>query len=363
MFLTIQNILSSPGILSAIIDRTLATNMDTVYWREYLSGYSQANADGTFRTFIGNVTGVIAGTVIDRYSGKPIRQRHALGSGFGEVACLGDRYQIDNASLEQLQILIDTYNRAEKAQQPGALDDIINFLVDDMRQCLLAPMKRFDIMVGDLMYTGKTSVNGKANKRGVSIEEIKLPITTIKATAADKDNILTWMKSEFVDKLRPKGYSFAYADMNLSTFNNHIASSKEFLSKYTLKFGDMEYSTSNIITPDMVNRVITALGIPFVIRIKDMWIQTSETESKNFVPDDKISFKPAGTIGDMKFKLPYEMRDPIPGRTYANAEDGRMFISSYRTEEGRFMEYGMEAIPNITIPNKMAIADLSELSA
>ena len=55
------------------------------------------------------------------------------------------------------------------------------------------------------------------------------------------------------------------------------------------------------------------------------------------------------------------MRDPIPGRTYTTAEDGKMFISSYRNSEGRFMEYGMEAIPDIEIPNKMAIADLTQL--
>lgn len=361
MYLTIQNILSSPGILSAIINRTVATMQDVVYWQEYLSGYSQANADGTFRTFIGNMTGVIAGTIIDRYSGKPIRQRHSLGSGLGEVACLGDRYQMDNARLDTLQVLIDTYNRAEKAQQPGALNDIINFLVDDMRQCLLAPMKRFDMMVGDLMYKGETAVNGKANKKGVSIENMKIPVKTIKGDSGDKAYILSWLRKEFVDNLRPKGYLFAYADMNLNTFNNRIVASDEFKGKYTMKFGDMEISTGNIVTPEMANRLLAAVGIPFQFRIRDMWIQVDENNAQNFVPDDRISFKPKGFIGNLKFKLPYEMRDPIPGRTYTSAWGGRMFISSYRTEEGRFMEYGMEAIPNITIPNKMAIADLSEL--
>ena len=69
----------------------------------------------------------------------------------------------------------------------------------------------------------------------------------------------------------------------------------------------------------------------------------------------------ARSWGTMKWKRPYEMIDRIPGRTYTEAEDGKMFISSYRNSEGRFMEYGMEAIPNIEIPNKMAIADLSAL--
>lgn len=77
-----------------------------------------------------------------------------------------------------------------------------------------------------------------------------------------------------------------------------------------------------------------------------------------------MSFLPAlgaNKLGYMKWKEPYEMRDPIPGRTYTMAEDSKMFISSYRTSEGRFMEYGMEAIPDIDIPNRMAIADLTKL--
>lgn len=365
MLLTIESLLNSKGVLTAIINRAVVSmlEMDKVFWKDYLV-YDKANPDGTFRTFIGNQTGVIAGTVIDRYANKPIRKRHALGSGLGEVACLGDAYQMDNSRLERLQILIDTYNSAEKAAQPGVLNEIINFLADDARQCMLAPMKRFDLMMGDLRFKGSTSVNGKENKRGVSISDLKLPITIKQATAADKNNIITWMRNEFVEKMRPQGYAFAIAELNRATFNKRIASSEEFIGKYTMKFGDMEFSTGNIITDGMVNRLLEAVDIPFRFRIKDEWVQVSETEMRNAVPDDYVSFLPTlgpQKLGYMKWKEPYEMRDPIPGRTYTLAEDGKMFISSYRNSEGRFMEYGMEAIPAIEIPNKMAIANLTQL--
>ena len=66
-------------------------------------------------------------------------------------------------------------------------------------------------------------------------------------------------------------------------------------------------------------------------------------------------------LGYMKWKRPLEMTDPIDGRTYVPFEDGKGFISSYRNSEGRFLEYGFEAIPDIEIPNKMAIADFSAL--
>lgn len=365
MVLTIESLLDNKGVLSAIIDRATVNllEMDKVFWKDYLN-YDRANPDGTFKTYIGNQTGVIAGTVIDRYANKPIRKRHALGSGVGEVACFGDAYQMDNTRLERLQILINTYNNGLRAAQPGILNEIINFLADDMRQCMLAPMKRLDLIMGDLRFKGQAAVNAKENKRGVSIADIKLPVTIKQAKLGDKNNILTWMTTEFVDKMRPMGYSFATAEMNRATFYKRIVSSSEFIGKYTMKFGDMEFSTGNIVTEAMANRLLEATDIPFRFRVKDEWVQVSETESKNAVPDDYVSFLPAlgaNKLGYMKWKEPYEMRDPIPGRTYTTAEDGKMFISSYRNSEGRFMEYGMEAIPDIEIPNKMAIADLTQL--
>lgn len=367
MLLTIDMLLGSSRIMKSVINRTIVSmlDMDKVFWKDYLV-YDKANPDGTFKTYMGTVVGVIAGTVIDRYANKPLRKRHALSKGYGEVACLGDAYQMDNTRLERLQILIDEFNEARSAEARDIkLNEIVNFLVDDVRQCLLAPMKRFDLMLGSLRFTGKCKVDGKENKKGVSIADITLPIYTKKATSGDKNNIITWMNTEFVEKLRTKGYAFAIAEMNRNTFNKRIAASTEFLGKYTMKFGDMEFNSGNMVTTEMVNRYLGAVDIPFRIRIKEEWIQTSEDEMVNAVPDDKVSFLPAidprKKLGTMKWKRPYEMIDRIPGRTYTEAEDGKMFISSYRNSEGRFMEYGMEAIPNIEIPNKMAIADLSAL--
>ena len=372
MLLTIDSILNSPKFIQAVIDRSIVTmgELDKVFWKDYLE-YNKANPDGSFKTYAGTQVGVIAGTVIDRYAGKPIRKRHALSRGFGEVACFGDSYQMDNTRLEQLGIMIEEYNslniQSTNTDAIGAkMDEIVNFLTDDVRQCILAPMKALDRIMGDLRFNGSAKVNGKANKQGVSVADMKLPILIKNATSGDKDNILTWLEQEFVDKVRAKGYLFATAELNRHTFNTRIAASKEFQSKFVMKFGDMEFNTGGIVTPDMVNRLVESAGIPFRFRIKDEYIQVSEDEMVNAVPDDKISFLPAldprKKLGNMRWKKPYEMTDKVnDGRTYNDIEGGKGFISSKRTDNGRFMEYGFEAIPDFNIPNKMAIADLSKL--
>ena len=67
MVLTIESLLDNKGVLSAIIDRATVNllEMDKVFWIDYLND-DRATPDGTFKTYIGNQTGVIAGTVIDR---------------------------------------------------------------------------------------------------------------------------------------------------------------------------------------------------------------------------------------------------------------------------------------------------------
>lgn len=372
MILSIDSILNSPKFLQAVIDRSLVTmsELDKVYWKDYLV-YNKANPDGTFKTYLGTQIGVIAGTVIDRYAGKPIRKRHALSRGYGEVACFGDSYQMDDTRLEQLGVLVEEYNMLNIQSTntdaiSAKMNEIVDFLTDEVRQCMLAPMKRLDIMMGNLRFNASCKVNGKENKKGVSIADMKLPILTKSATSDDKDNILTWLEDEFVDKVRSKGYLFAVAELNRHTFNTRIASSAEFKSKFIMKFGDMEFNTGGIVTPDMVNRLVESAGIPFRFRIKDEYIQVSEDEMINAVPDDKISFLPTldtkKLLGSMRWKKPYEMTDHVnDGRAYQDIEGGKGFISSKRTDNGRFMEYGFEAIPDFNIPNKMAIADLSEI--
>ncbi len=358
MLLTIELLLSNPQIVKAVIDRSIvtATEVDRVHWRDYLD-YDKANPDGTFKTFIGNQTGVIVGTFIDRYSNKPIRKRHSLGSGIGEVACLGDAYQMGNDRLEKLQILIDTYNATQNA---SVIEEIVNFLVDDFRQCALAPHKALDKMNADLRFLGTTKVSANPNNEGVAIDDIIIPINKITAAIADKNNLVTFIRDKVINVLRPKGCSFDRMEMNLNTFQNRILSSSEFKDKYRLGIKQDQVNPFTLLTPELINPVLSVAGLPRIV-IREEWIQTKDDVSVNVVPDDKISFVPAGKIGRVMWKRPYEMVDKIPGKDYTELEDGKMFIASKRTDEGRFMEYGMESIVSIDKPTKMAILDLSQL--
>ncbi|MDR1937980.1 MAG: hypothetical protein LBQ73_05730, partial [Tannerellaceae bacterium] len=131
MILAIHTLFNDANIVKAVIDRVLAQKLDVIFWKRYLD--FEETKSRTFKTYVGTVTGVYAGSVIDRGSNKPIRQRKSLGSGVGEVAYLGDSYQMDNDRLDMLRSLIDKFNEAKTADQQRAMNDIVAYITDDLR--------------------------------------------------------------------------------------------------------------------------------------------------------------------------------------------------------------------------------------
>lgn len=163
-----------------------------------------------FKTYLGTVTGVTAGSVIDRNSNKPLRERKSLGSGYGEVAYLGDRYQMDNDRLDMLQELVTKFNNARTTDQQRALNDIINYITDDMRQVLLAPHKRMDIVDGDLRSDGKASVKVDDNPQGIEMLDMELPVHRLTPGTEDKEHFVKYIMDQLLNFVRSSVCSFRW---------------------------------------------------------------------------------------------------------------------------------------------------------
>lgn len=358
MFLTFETLFNEPTILKAVIDNVQARNLDKIFWKKHLD--FEETKSRVFKTFIGTVTGVTAGSVIDRNANKPLRERKSLGTGYGEVAYLGDRYQMDNDRLDMLQELINKFNGAG-AGQSSALNDIIDYIVDDMRQVLLAPHKRMDLVVGDLRSDGKATVTVDDNPYGVEMLDITLPVTRITPDASDKDHFVKYLMNKIVE-LRTQFGSFVSMEMNRSTFIKNIAGSSDFGDFFKSTFNQKEVSVaSGLMSSEMASTVLQGLGLPAVVINEDM-VELEDGTFKNVFKDNRISLFTGEKQGKMRWHTPYEITDPVPNKTYTRSEGG-MYISNYRTSEGRFLEYGAEWIPEFTTPNKIAILDLDTMNA
>lgn len=352
MTLTLETLFNEQKILQAVIDRTVAVEQDKIFWKNYLT--FQQTTDRVFRTYIGTQTGVRMGSVRSRNSQKPIRERHPLAKGYGEVASIGDRYQMDNERLDLLKSMIDRFNTNGGTN----LNEIVDFLVDDFRQLRLAPHKRMDKVLGDILSTGEAHVKISDNPNGVEGIDIKLPFVKETATSGEKGKMLPYLQ-DLMAKNRKLG-KYATMLMTRKTFMEKFALSEEFTAQFKHSFGQSEIITKGgVLTDTMGSALFSALGIPNV-RIIDEWTETPDGDSVQLFQDDKITFIQSDNLGKMRWHETYEASDPVPNKTYSTLEAGH-WISTQRTDEGRFMEYDCEWIPEISAPNKIILLDVSKV--
>lgn len=359
MYLTVQTLLNDPEIVKAVIDRLQALRLDTIFWKKHLD--FEETKSRVFKTYLGTVTGVTAGSVIDRNSNKPLRERKSLGSGYGEVAYLGDRYQMDNDRLDMLQELVTKFNNARPADQQRALNDIINYIVDDYRQVLLAPHKRMDLVDGALRSDGKATVKVDDNPQGIAMLDMELPVHRITPTTGDKSNFIKYLMEQVVE-LRTKFGMFVSMEMSRKTFIKSIVGSKDFGEFYKQSFAQKEVQlSSGLMSSEMATTIFQGLGLPPIVINEDL-VELADGTMKQVFKDNRISLFTTAKQGKMRWHTPYEITDPVPGKNYTRSEGG-MYISNVRTDEGRFMEYGCEWIPEYTAPNKIVILDLDTMLA
>ncbi len=362
MMLTIETLFNDANIISAIIRRVTQTRKDTIYWMQYLD--FRRTTTRVFKDYVGSVTGVMAGSINSRYGEKPIRERRNIGSGYGEIAYLGDRYQMSIDRLSDLQDLIDKYNVAKTTDQASALNEIINFIYDDFRQVMLAAHKRMDLVIGSLIMTGSANVKNKDDRADANtpdVLEIELPFKFVTPAADVKAKFITYLQEQ-VNALKADYGTFSKMIMTRATFIKNIVGSSEFGDKYKQVLGSNQmYLSTGLLNSALASEVFTGIGLP-AIEIKEDYVKDQTGKNQAVYADGRITLLPQDKIGYMRFHTPYEATDPVPNRTYTQA-DGNMLISQVRDSNGRYLEYTAEWIPQISNPTEIVNFDLSTLNA
>ena len=290
MMLTIHTLFNDPNIVSAVIQRVLQTRKDTIYWQQYLD--FRRTTTRVFKDYIGTVSGVMAGSINSRYGEKPIRERRNIGSGYGEIAYLGDAYQISIDRLSDLQDLIDKFNAAKPADQAAALQDIIDFIYDDYRQVILAPHKRMDMVLGSLLMTGTATVKNKDNNvSGVELLNIELPFKFIKPDTGAKTNFITYLQQQ-INALKADYGVFPKMIMSRGTFVKNIIGSAEFGDKFKMQLtGNEMYLSTGLITSQVASEIFTGIGLP-AIEIKEDYVKDQNSKNVQIYADDRITLLP-----------------------------------------------------------------------
>ena len=347
---TINDILSSPQVLSSVIDRARAVEQDTPKWRQYLT-FQETPAE-TFRTAYGSKSAVRMGSVISDYANKPLRNREGLTPGILSVANLGDRFQMGKDRLELLSNLLARLNADGLTAQ--SVDEISNFLVDDVRELTLAPEKRMDKVLFDLLTTGTAEIKLKDNPKGVQVLDIEVPVNKETAKSSDKGHILGFIQT-LVTKY--KRYKYREIVMSNETFVKYFMNSDEFKVYAKATMGDLEAKLSGILTEPMLSGIFANFGLP-AVRVVSNYVRTIADEDIPLLPEGKIAIIPSANLGYMRWKRTYETIDRVPGKTYIEREGG-LLISTERTNEGRFTEYECMWVPEIREARSVVAVDLT----
>ncbi len=368
MTLTIQSLFNEPAIVGAVINRVLQTRTDAIYWQEFLDW--RKTTTRVFKDYIGSVRGVMAGSINSQFGEKPIRERRNMGEGYGEIAYLGDRYQMSVDRLSELQDLLDKYNEANATGQVSALNDIISFIYDDYRQVMLAAHKRMDLVVGDLLMTGKASVRNKdkavSEQNATEFLNIELPMNVIELQDSDvidgtKKKMVTYLMNK-LNELAPDFGKYAKMVMSRGTFMKHIIGSSEFGDMFKMQLGSNQmYLSTGLVTSDLASDLFTGIGLP-AIEIKDDYVKEQNGKNVQVYADGHITLLPQDKIGYMRYHTPYEQTDPVPGMTYTPTGDGDMLVAANRDHNGRYLEYTAEWIPQIADPTLITTFDLTKLT-
>lgn len=369
MTLTIQTLFNEPTIVGAVINRVLQTRKDAIYWQQYLD--FRRTTTRVFKDYIGSVRGVMAGSINSQFGEKPIRERQNIGSGYGEIAYLGDRYQMPVDRLSDLQDLIDKYNAANAAGQVSALNDIVAFIYDDYRQVMLAAHKRMDLVVGSLLMTGTAVVRNKdkaqSEQGATEFLNITLPFNTITPNKNDvvvdsKVKMVSWLQKK-LNEIAPDFGKYNKMIMSRGTFVKNILGSSEFGDTFRMQLSQNQmYLSTGLITSDLASQLFTGIGLP-AIEIKEDYVKEQSGKNVQVYADGYITLLPQDKVGYMRFHTPYEATDPVPGISYTRSGEGDMLIASNRDHNGRYLEYTAEWIPQIADPTMITNIDLSKVNA
>ena len=197
---------------------------------------------------------------------------------------------------------------------------------------------------------------------------IELPFKVITPTSGDKTNFITYLQQQ-INALAPDYGVFPKMIMSRGTFIKNIIGSAEFGDKFKMQLsGNEMYLSTGLITSQLASQVFTGIGLP-AIEIKEDYVKDQTGKNVAIYADDRITLLPQDRIGYMRWHTPYEATDPTPGRNYSGTDsdrtgsNGGMLICGYKDDNGRYLEYTAEWIPQITNPNLIVNFDLTTMNA
>ncbi|PPL04972.1 hypothetical protein [Parapedobacter indicus] len=365
---TILQEISEEKNFDAFIQEQMKISTYKPEWKKEMD--TDFSVSGAYNEFVGEYAAAQAGSIIAKNADKPLREMPDLGSITGTIGRLGDRWQLDNDRLDKLMQLEGRYRgRAgnfTSERKSSEWQKVLKFLFNMYEPAAIAPHKRLDLLFYNGLSNGKYEVTVANNPDGVQWElDLKIPTYLLRASDvlfSDKANSDPVAVFQYVIlALRAKGKLVEKIQMNFNTVQLVLESAK-IKAAFSVDVPKGRVSPSGIISLEMLNGYLKVVGLP-PIEVVDVFVTLPGTnqEPVNAFKDNRVVFRTSSPVAKLMLKDALESKDPHPNKVYTVYEEN--LISSYRREEGRFVEYEMNAVPVFNGKNDMAILRIDEKAA
>lgn len=354
---TVVGILEDSKAFQLLIDK-ISEVFEPPIWKNYLTDKFTLSLD--WRAIMGVMENSPAASVIDFSSGKPIAVRPTASKLNGELATLGNKYQLTKREIRELMELQD--NVGKFGIQAS---DLVNFLFPDLQRAAIGPHKTIDRLFLEAISTGQMTLTSALNPKGVVWNNaLNWGIPTVNAQTAVWGTAATATPlkdiKNVVDTYVAKGVMFKIMKMSRATFNLMVATT-EFQNAFQLEMGagknKITALKNQFLSVDSVNGLLEAIGLP-MIEIIDYPIQIegkdgTYTTVRPFA-DNRVSFSVDNNYGEMYRTYSNEERSPNKVKSYAKAEN--VLISKYGDMDGNeYTESEFNAFPVLNKVNSIAI--------
>ncbi|WP_394265187.1 major capsid protein [Bergeyella zoohelcum] len=294
----------------------------------------QVNLD--FTTVLGEAVITAAASIVDRDGETPLRSRDLLAKLTGEIPAIKVMLPLNESQYRSYMSLKNMPNIKDQDKKNAAL----KLIWDDSKKVVEAVHNRLDMMILQMISTGKLDVNINNNPDGLVIPDIDLLMPS-----DNKKTATTSWKETTAKPIEDIQTVVRAANEQGKTFEKILIDRAKFIEMmknkevrdtlgafYGLTRNAMASQTAPI-TLDRLNQYMAGSELPqFEIVDKKVAIEKNgQTSIVTPFEQKNLAFIPAGQLGVIKNALAIEEMNPVDNVSYA--KHGRVLVSKWKQNE------------------------------
>ena len=359
---TLASLLSESKAFQFVMDNAVA-QFEAPIWSKYLTERFSLSLD--WRGIMAVMENSPAASVIDFSSAKPIATRPTVSKISGELASLGNKYQMSKRQVRELLELQDNVGK-----MGINVASIIDFLIPDVKRATVGPHKAIDRLLLEGMSTGVMSLTAANNPKGVvwntaldwGIEQTFVAVAPWSVTNKATMQPMADIAKKMADGIA-KGRKYSTMSMSSATFAL-VKQSEDFKSSFKSQVGNFTLVSNALLGVDTVNGLFSGVGFPKIELIDyPVPVEKADGTYTTVLPfaNDRVSFRVDDNVGELLYTYANEQRRPVAGKSYATAMN--VLVSKYSDNDGNeFTEGEFNAFPVINAASTMSIMKTDSLS-